>query len=465
MVSSEAAPFAKTGGLGEVLEALPKALAQAGEEIAVVLPLYRTAVLSNPRLIYERLQFDAGPHRYWANILEQLAGGVRYLFVQLPELYDRDQLYAEQDLDYPDNHLRFGALCGAALAIARHVFMPQVVHCHDWQAALFPVLLREASPLDPAHLGIKTVLTIHNLGYQGIFDRSVLADLGLPESSFPADAFDNGKVNLFKAGLLSSDVLTTVSPCYAQEIQTPQFGCGLDPVLRARNNALFGILNGTDYTAWDPATDALIAQRFHSGDLSGKQACKRDLLAEAGLSPERFDKPLIAVVSRLAEQKGFDLLMQISDELLSEDVSLVVLGSGEQRFEEFFRWLQSAYPAQVSVTIGYEEAAAHRMYAGADMVLMPSHYEPCGLIQMYGMRYGALPLVHATGGLDDTVDEETGFKFRNDSGADLLESIRRALEVYGTPRWQQMIRFAMQRQFSWEAAAASYIRIYKQLSS
>ncbi len=464
MVSAEASPFAKTGGLGDVLGALPAALARAGEEVAVVLPLYRNAAVSDLRSVYDRLRFALGPHAYSANILEQVSKGVRYFFVQIPELYDRDGLYDEHGHEYPDNHLRFGALCHAALGIARYLFTPQIIHSHDWQAALLSVLLKDTYSYHPTYLRMKTILTIHNLGYQGWFPRSALADLGLPDRLFRPDLLDSqGQVNFLKGGMIFSDILTTVSPRYAQEIQTAPFGFGLHGLLRSRSDVLMGILNGADYEFWDPATDSHVAQNFDVSNRDGKQVCKRALLGEMGLPEDRFEKPLIGVISRLADQKGFDLLMQIPHELAAEDISLVVLGSGEQRFEDFFRWLGSAYPDRVRTIIGYEEGLAHRIEAGADMFLMPSRYEPCGLNQMYSMRYGTLPIVHATGGLDDTVDADTGFKFAREDASELLGCIRAALRVYGTARWGEMMTAAMQRDFSWDVSAAEYARLYNRL--
>jgi starch synthase len=464
MVSSEAAPFAKTGGLADVLGALPRALVEEGEEVAVVLPLYRRSVASNPRTVYERLQFGMGSHGYSATILEQVENGVTYFFVQIPELYDREEFYDEGGREYPDNHLRFAALCHAALGVARHLFNPGIIHCHDWQSALLPPLLRDTYRNHPAYLGIKTVFTIHNLGYQGLFPPTALADLGLPNQLFRPDALEFfGQISFLKGGLVFSDFLTTVSPRYAQEIQTPAFGFGLDGLLRARSNALIGILNGADYSSWDPATDPNIPKNFDRVHPKGKQECKRALLAEVGLADDRVASPVIGIVSRFAAQKGFDLLMQIPDQLAAEDISLVVLGSGQKRYEDFFSWFASAYPDRVALTIGYDDGLAHRIEAGSDMFLMPSRYEPCGLNQIYSMRYGTLPVVRATGGLYDTVDADTGFKFQGDNPQELLDCIRRALQVYGTPRWTQMMDAAMQRDFSWNVAAREYIRLYRRL--
>ncbi len=466
MVASEAAPFAKTGGLADVLGALPRALVQAGEQVAVVLPLYRRAAAANARIVYERLQFGLGPHGYSATILEQVENGVSYFFVRIPELYDRAEFYDEAGREYPDNHLRFAALCQAALGVARYLFTPNIIHGHDWQSGLLPVWLRDTYRSHPAHLGIKTVFTIHNLGYQGLFSPAALADLGLPLRLFRPEALEfYGQISFLKGGLVFSDALATVSPRYAQEIQTPAFGFGLDGLLRSRSNVLTGILNGADYISWDPATDPHIAKNFDRMHPDGKRECKRALLAEAGLPEDRLDRPLIGIVSRFARQKGFDLLMEIPNQLAAEDVSLVVLGSGERRVEDFFRVFASAYPDRVAVTIGYDDGLAHRIEAGSDMFLMPSRYEPCGLNQIYSMRYGTLPVVHATGGLDDTVDSDTGFKFQHDNPRELLDAIRTAIQVYGTPRWTEMMETAMQKDFSWQVSAAEYIRLYRALAA
>ncbi|MFL6351814.1 MAG: glycogen synthase GlgA [Bryobacteraceae bacterium] len=464
MVSSEAAPFAKTGGLADVLGALPRALVEEGEQVAVVLPLYRHAVVSSPRIVYERLQFGMGSHGYSATILEQVENGVTYFFVRIPELYDRAEFYDEGGREYPDNHLRFAALCHATLGVARHLFNPDIIHCHDWQAGLLPPLLRDTYRNHPAYLGIKTVFTIHNLGYQGLFLPQALADLGLPNRLFRPEALEfHGQISFLKGGLASSDFLTTVSPRYAQEIQTPAFGFGLDGLLRARSNALVGILNGADYSSWDAATDPNLPKNFDRVHPEGKRECKRALLASVGLADDRFDLPVIGIISRFAAQKGFDLLMQIPDQLAAEDVSWVVLGSGQKRYEDFFSWFASAYPDRVAITLGYDEGLAHRIEAGSDMFLMPSLYEPCGLNQIYSMRYGTLPIVRATGGLDDTVDADTGFKFQGENPQELLDCIRAALQVYGTPRWTRMMDTAMQRDFSWKVAALEYIRLYRRL--
>lgn len=324
--------------------------------------------------------------------------------------------------------------------------------------------MKHSNSLHPSYIGIQTLLTIHNLGYQGRFQRSAVADLGLPQTLFDSGVIEHdGLLNFLKSGILFSDRITTVSPTYAREIQTPALGFGLDNVLRSRADRLTGILNGAD-ESWNPATDRDIAARFDRNNLTGKQACKRSLLTELGLPETLMSTPLVGVVSRLVEQKGFDLLMRVPHELAAEGLALAVLGSGEQRFEDFFRWFAAAYPNRIGVRLGYDSALARKITAGSDLFLMPSRYEPCGLNQMYAMRYGTLPVVHATGGLDDTVDPYTGFKFRDETPQVLLQALRRARATYGTPHWNVMVQAAMGRDFSWDAAASEYIRLYRSLA-
>ena len=456
MVTSEATPFASTGGLGDVLESLPKALA-ADHEIAVLLPLYQRVALPNPLVIYKGLPVTVGAAQYHANILEQQEAGVRYLFLEIPALYDRPEIYDE----YPDNHMRFAALCQAALQVAHYVFTPDIIHCHDWPAALLPLLLGGVYAGHPAYTGIKTILTIHNLAHQGIFPASALAEIGLPPRFAAGLLGFHGHINLLKGAILASDRITTVSPTYAREIQTPDYGFGLDSELRIREQDLTGILNGADYGNWDPEADPNIAEPFSRDDLHGKRICKEQLLAETELPRERAERPVIAIVSRLAEQKGLDLLQDVSGEVAAGDFSLVVMGNGEGKLQDFFREYAASYPDRVHTHIGYDNALAHRIIAGSDMLLMPSRYEPCGLTQLYAMRYGTIPLVRATGGLTDTVDAETGFRFWSDTPQALLECIRTALRTYTGTRWAEMMRAGMEREFSWAESARRYAGLYR----
>lgn len=464
MVSSEAAPFAKTGGLADVLGALPAALQERGEEVAVVIPRFRQVDLSNARRVYDYLPIALGPSNFICTIYEQVYRGVTHYFVDCPPLFDREQLYGTGASEYPDNALRFAVFSRAALGVARHRFRPQILHLHDWQAALVAPYVKRTFAADPTVLNLKVLLTIHNLGYQGIAGPQALPQIGLSRDLFTPQGIEFfGDVNLLKAGLVFSDAISTVSPTYAEEIQTPEFGFGLDGVLRSRRNVLSGILNGVDYTEWDPATDRHLAAPYDSKDLTGKQTCKKDLLEQFGL-PVDLDRPLIGIVSRFAGQKGFDLIAEAANDLVREGANLVVLGNGEPRYEDLFRNLAWFNHDRVAVKIGYDNPLAHKIEGGSDMFLMPSKYEPCGLNQIYSLRYGTLPIVRATGGLDDTIDAETGFKFQEYSGSAMLAAIRDAIAAYGDQTlWQSMMVEAMERDFSWSASAAQYSDLYRHL--
>ncbi len=466
MVASEAAPFAKTGGLADVVGALSAALRARGEEVAVVLPRYRSVVLEGARCVHEHLRvWLAAGALYDASIWQAAHRAVPYYFIECPPLYDRPGIYG-QDGDYPDNHVRFAVLCQAVLALVRYHWRPDVLHCHDWQTALLPVYLRTRLAGDPTFMGLRTLLTLHNLGYQGIYPRAALAQIGLDESVFHPDALEFfGDVNLLKGGIRFADALNAVSPTYAREIQTPELGFGLDGLLRARGDALTGILNGADYEEWNPATDPYVAARYSAADLSGKRVSKQDLLVKMGLPAEALERPLVGMVSRLDSQKGFDLLQEASAEVAAGDLSLVALVTGAPRWEGFLRAWAAAHPDKLAVRIAYDERLAHRIIAGADLLLMPSRYEPCGLTQMYALRYGTVPVARATGGLADTVDESTGFRFREYTVAALLEALRRALAAFREPEsWSERMRLGMARDFSWDASAARYAELYRSLA-
>ncbi len=468
-VASEGLPFSKTGGLADVVEALPKALVEAGHEVAVVLPRYRgtkaTAVVVPSMTIP-----DGRGLRFPAVSDGTVLAGVRYYFVDDPEYFDREQLYGVKGVDYPDNALRFGEFSRVAIEIAKNVWPADVIHCHDWQSALVPVLLRTLYAADPLVSGLPVVFTIHNMGYHGLFSRDTLAELGLPESLFRIEAMEFfGHINLLKGGLIYSDYLTTVSRKYAQEIQTEEFGHGLDGVVRDRSSRLRGILNGADYSIWSPENDPLIASQYSAKDLTGKKACKKDLLEQFKLDANDLQRPLIGIVSRFAAQKGFDLIEEIAGELVRENVSIVALGAGEPRYEALFRELAGKYPRQVGVKVAYDNTLAHKIEAGSDMFLMPSRYEPCGLNQIYSLRYGTVPIVRATGGLDDTIEpfdpasgRGTGFKFEKYDAKDLMACIRKALTSFkSAPVWQRLQTNGMARDFSWRASAGEYAQLYE----
>lgn len=465
MLSSEVAPFVKTGGLGDVMGSLPAALARAGEQVSVVMPRYRGLDAPDFYRLHERLPVWLNGFCHMVDIYACDREGVRYLFVNAPWFFDRDGVYSFHGKDWGDNHVRYAILCLAALAIAREIDMPDVLHAHDWQAALAPVYLKTWYANDPRLLKLKTVLTIHNLGYQGRFAPHVMNELGLDQNLFNHEQLEfHGDVNMLKGGIVFADRLTTVSPTYAREIQTAEYGFGLDGLLRARCNELSGILNGVDYGEWNPATDLFLAANYTPEDLSGKQACKRDLLQQFGLPPEAMDRPLIGIVSRFAEQKGFDLIEHAAGALGDEPMSMVVLGSGNPHWEKMFRQLSTWRPDKFGTWIGFSNELAHKIEAGSDIFLMPSRYEPCGLNQIYSLKYGTPPVVRATGGLDDTIDMETGFKFRDYNAAGLLWAVRQAIQAwFQRDTWQDRMQRGMRKDFSWDQSAGKYSDLYRQL--
>jgi starch synthase len=468
-VASEGLPFSKTGGLADVIEALPKALVAGGHEVAVVLPRYRG--VQAKRVVVPKLAVPMGASVRFAAIADGTTlNGVRYFFVEDAEYFDRDTLYGAGGRDYPDNGERFAEFSRAAIEVARQAWMPDVIHCHDWQSALVPVLLRTLYENDAQARDLPVVFTIHNMGYQGVFPRELLARIGLPEKLFSLDALEfYAQVNYLKGGLLFADYLTTVSRKYAEEIQTAENGVGLDGVVKSRAKRLVGILNGVDYSVWSPENDPLIAQRYSARNLAGKAACKKDLLAQFQLPEENLRRPLVGIVSRFADQKGFDLLAEVGSALLAEDLAMVALGAGEAKHERMFRDLAGRFPKKLAVKIAYDNTLAHKIEAGADMFLMPSRYEPCGLNQIYSLRYGTVPVVRATGGLDDTIEafdpagtRGTGFKFQEYTGAALLGAVREALAVYAdAPAWRRLQINGMAKDFSWQASAAEYARLYE----
>ncbi len=471
MVASEAAPYAKTGGLADVLGALPAALAAGGDQVGVVLPYYRSAAAKaqHSQPVYDRMELWFSPTRsYHVGIRRLDDRGVSFFFVDAPQFFDRPALYGEVNGDYPDNAIRFAVLCRAALGVVRSLFRPDIIHCHDWQAGLVAPYMKTVFRGDPTFAGIRNVMTVHNLGYQGIYGREVLAEIGLPREMYnPARMEFWGNLSYLKAGIVYADALTTVSQGYAREIQTPEYGFGMDGLLRSCADVLTGIVNGVDYSEWNPETDPFTAARFSASDLSGKVACKADLLRTFGLPDDAavLERPLIGIVSRFASQKGFDLIEEVAVPLMEQrEVSLVVLGTGELRYEEMLRALAVRYPARVSVRAEFNNAVAHKVEAGSDMFLMPSRYEPCGLNQIYSLRYGTVPVVRATGGLDDTIDESTGFKFAKYSASALFRALNAALDAFpDRERWTQMMKNGMSRDHSWGSAAAEYGALYRSL--
>lgn len=465
MVSSEATPFAKTGGLADVVGALPSALQRLGDEVAVVMPRYQQIAWDSTESAYDNMVVFAGANSYRVDIRTRVENGVRFYFVEAPYLYDRPGLYNTQSGDYRDNHIRFAVLSLASLGVAQLLFPCDVLHCHDWQTALTPIYLADQQHSNPHFFGVKTLMTIHNLGYQGRFRKPAFWDLGLNGGWFSPDKLEfYGDVNLLKGGINMADWVSTVSPTYAREIQTEANGFGLDGVLRNRADVLSGILNGVDYSEWSPEVDQHIPARYSPQDLGGKRVCKKALLEEFELPTDNLERPLVGIVSRFADQKGFDLISGMASLFAEQDVQLVVLGSGDWRYEKVFqdwhRWL----PHKVGVHIGYNNALAHRIEAGADMFLMPSAYEPCGLNQIYSLKYGTVPVVRATGGLDDTIQEDTGFKFSSNSVGAFYDVLRTAFGAYqNRESWTERMRRGMAKDFSWDASAREYSALYEQL--
>jgi starch synthase len=467
-IASEGLPFSKTGGLADVIEGLPKALVGHGHEVAVVLPRYRGTKAD--AIVVPSVTISMGPRLRFPSVVGGSAtSGVRYFFVEDPEYFDRDGLYGGRGGDYADNAERYSEFCRVALEIAKNFWPCDVLHCHDWQTGPIPLLLRTSYADDAALKRLSVVFTIHNMGYHGQFGREVLDRANLPATAFnPRGIEFFGNVNFLKAGLVYSDYLTTVSRKYAQEIQTPEFGYGLDGVVRSRADRLVGIINGVDYTLWNPEKDKLIPARYSAKDLTGKHTCKQRLLELYQIPAEHLAKPVIGIVSRFADQKGFDLIAERAHELMQEELVLVVLGTGDRRYEDLFRSLASAYPGRVGVKIAYDEGVAHKIEAGSDMFLMPSRYEPCGLNQVYSLKYGTVPIVRATGGLDDTIESfdvehgtGTGFKFAEYSGRALLQCVRQALQYFTDERiWKRIQLNGMAQDFSWKASAAEYSTLY-----
>jgi starch synthase len=477
LASSEVYPYSKTGGLADMSGALAKYLAAAGQEVIVVTPLYRSvrenvARFDKPEL---RLKLPLGSQVVAAQVvpLKPMDGLVIY-FIDQPTFYDRPGIYGEAGKDYPDNAERylFFSKCVAHLA-QDAVWTPDIVHVHDWQAGLVPLFMAHQKWQEGWKNPPRTCLTIHNLAYQGVFPAAQYELTNLPWQYFNPKGLEfYGQLSCLKAGIVYSDVLTTVSPRYAREIMTEEFGCGLDGILRERQAALFGILNGVDYTEWKTTGNPFLKHSYTLEDLSGKTATKLNLQDELGLSHDAR-VPLFGMISRLVEQKGVDILLDALEEMLGANLQFVLLGSGEARFEKAFLELADRFPAKVAVRIGYDQALSHRIEAACDFYVMPSRFEPCGLNQMYSLRYGTIPIVRATGGLDDSVIAPTedpgladGIKFSEYSARALAKAIRKALILYDHPDVLRHFRQnAMEADFSWTRTAGEYVRLFESLLS
>jgi starch synthase len=471
--ASECVPFSKTGGLADVVGALPRALVGLGHKVTVYLPRYRQTKLEKTTTVVRSLTIPFDDQYRFCSVVDGGArDGVQFYFVEYPPFFDRDALYGTKDGDYPDNAERFALYSRAVLEASKILGVPDVFHCHDWQSALVPVLLRHLYKDDPALGQVATVFTIHNIGYQGHFPPDTLPLLDLPWDLFTLNQLEfYGKANFLKGGLTNADFITTVSKKYSQEIQTAEYGFGLDGVLRARAATVTGILNGVDYNEWSPQNDKFLAAKFSANDVSGKLTCKQDLLTQFGAPDVDLKLPVIGIISRFAAQKGFDLIAKIADRIAREELVVVALGTGDKVFEELFKKMSLQFPKKFLVKIGFDNALAHKIEAGSDMFLMPSQYEPCGLNQMYSLKYGTAPIVRATGGLDDTIEpwdaktgKGTGFKFSDYTGDALFATIRAALGAFQDQKsWQKLMQNMMSRDHSWDASAKEYVRVYEKV--
>ncbi len=469
--ASECVPFSKTGGLADVVGALPAALAAAGNTISVYLPRYRQTRLNSPTTLIASITIPFDDQYRFCSILDGgKKAGVQFYFVEYPPYFDREGLYGDHAGDYPDNAERFTLFSRAVLEASKSLGVPNIFHCHDWQTALIPVLLRTQYVDDPAFRAVATVFTIHNMGYQGQFPPDTVPLIMLPWDLLTMSKMEFfGNLNFLKGALVYSDYVTTVSRKYSQEIQTAEYGFGLEGVLRDRAATVSGILNGVDYDEWSPEKDRYIIAHYSAEDLSGKKRCRQDLLAAMGM--DETPLPVMGIVSRFAAQKGFDLISQISDRMMLEDMVVVALGTGELQYQEVFERLHRQFPQRVAIKAAYDNALAHKIEAGSDMFLMPSRYEPCGMNQIYSLKYGTVPIVRATGGLDDTIEswdaraqKGTGFKFSEYNGESLLLTIKHALSsIRDESSWRILMRNGMAKDFSWTASAKEYVRVYERV--
>ncbi len=474
LASSELHPYSKSGGLADMVGALAKALAAQGHQVGVVTPLYAgiRAKFPDARPFDWELDLPLGNTRVQGGVwVLEAAENLTIYFIDQPGFYNRGSLYQEKGVDYPDNAERFVFFSKAVVNLARYLpWRPELVHVHDWQAGLVPLLIHEARRRDGWNAAPRTCLTIHNLAYQGVFPAAAYALTNLPPDYFhPAGAEFHLQFNHLKAGLEFSDMLTTVSPRYAREVTTEQYGCGLDGVLRRRQHVLSGILNGVDYDEWNTEKNPALPHAYSVDDLRGKEQDKLALQHELGLPPD-VGLPLFATITRLADQKGVDIQLGALQEMLSAPMQFILLGSGAPHFERAYTELQRRHPDQVGIRLGFDQALSHRIEAGADFFLMPSRFEPCGLNQMYSQRYGTIPIVRRTGGLDDSITDITdnpeladGIKFGEYTSRALAKAIRKALVLYeNPPLLAHFRRNGMQADFSWERTTGEYMRVFEQ---
>jgi starch synthase len=479
-IASEVAPLAKTGGLADVAGAMTKYLHNAGHDVRTFMPLYRQVDRKRldiwPVAFLRNISLQLGAHALHYDVYTaQLPGsGAMIYLIDSPAFFDRDTIYGNA----PDEHLRFLLLTHAALQCCQHMgFAPQILHCNDWHTGLGPLLLRTVYAWDQLFRDTRCLMSIHNIAYQGSFSAKLVADTGLGDAATHLDAAEMaaGSINPLREGIAHADHVSTVSPTYALEIQTSAYGYGLEALLQRRAGVLTGMLNGVDYEEWNPETDRFLPQHFNARNLAAKQDLKQEFLQRTGLATRtRSSAPLLGMVSRLASQKGFDLMMTALPQLLAQhEFFFAVLGSGDAKYESFFRELAHAHPTRVSFHGGYSEETAHWIEAASDMFLMPSLYEPCGLNQMYSLRYGTIPIVRRTGGLADSVQhfdaatgQGTGIVFNDYDVSAVHWAVETAFGLYADkPRWRQLVQNAMAQDFSWKRRVADYVALYERLVS
>jgi starch synthase len=473
-VTPEAVPFAKTGGLADVAGALPRYLKALGCHLTIVMPYYRMVKESGLPLrhVGQEIEIPMGDDILRADLYQsQMNQDIPVYFIGRDEFFDRENLYSTSRGDYFDNAERFIFFSKAAILLCQLLpFSPDVIHHHEWQTGLIPAYLRSIYQSNPLFFHTAIVFTIHNIAYQGIFKKEKFRLTGLPMEIYNPEGVEFWeRINFMKAGIVYADIINTVSQKYSEEIQSSEYGYGLDGILRKRKEDLYGILNGVDYQDWDPSRDPHLISRYNPQNLSGKRECKKDLLKELDLPPSLENSPLLGMVSRLADQKGFDLLAEILEELFTLDIGFVLLGTGEQKYHDLFTQMTRKYPQKAAVRIAYDDPLAHKIEAGSDFFLMPSKYEPCGLNQIYSLKYGTIPIVRATGGLDDTIvdyDPATGkgngFKFNRYDAQEFLGQIKVAIGFYSQPKhWKQLVQNAMAEDFSWQRSASSYLQLYQ----
>lgn len=474
-VSSEVAPFSKTGGLADVAAALPKALEKLGHKVYIITPKYKAVDEKKFDLVStgRHIEVPVSNKRVSAEILCAKTGkDINTYFIKKDEYYYRDYIYSTPQGDYLDNAERFVFFSKAALeAINALDLNPDIIHCHDWQTGLVPLFLKTHFKDYPNFNKIKTILTIHNLGYHGLFWALDMHLLNLGKEYLAPQYLEfYGKISFLKAGIVFSDVITTVSKKYREEIQTPEYGYGFEGLLKEKAEKLFGITNGIDYDEWDPSKDKFIIENYTIENLKGKKSCKKDLQKTFNL-PQSPDTPVIGMISRLSSQKGWDIWEEAADDLMKMDIQFTILGTGDEKYHHIVKDLCVKYPDKISALITFDDTLAHKIEAGADMFLIPSRYEPCGLNQMISLRYCTIPIVRATGGLDDVIEDYNpktgkgnGFKFNEYSSKELIHSIKKALKVhFNRSEWEKIIRNGLKNDYSWEKSAIEYDKLYKQI--